>query len=114
PRLLITALPFAMLAMVASPERVYTQAAQARPAPQARPAWAWKPAIPTVKAGELEILHVRGNVYMLLGAGGNITVLKGSEGVLMVDTGTAAMSAKVLAAVRSLEKEPIRYIVNTN
>jgi hypothetical protein len=44
------------------------------------PAWAWRPAIPTVKPGDVEVLHVRGNVYMLLGAGGNITLQKGSDG----------------------------------
>jgi len=51
---------------------------------------------------------------MLVGAGGNITVSAGDDGLLLVDSGVAAMSDKVLAAVRSLSSEPIRYIVNTN
>ena len=92
----------------------------------------------------MHILHVRGPIYMLLGAGGNITVSVGPDGVMMVDTGLAAMSDKVLAAVRELQTEtatngvsqlrfgaetrsavraildtdappkPIRYIVNTH
>jgi cyclase len=103
----------AAIALLVSVERVDTQGAQPR-APQGRPAWAWKPAIPTVKAGEIETLHVRGNVYMLVGAGANVTVHAGSEGVLLVDTGTARMSQKVLAAVRAISRQPIRYIVNTN
>jgi len=107
----------AALALTVSVERVQTQAAQPRAGagqPQGRPAWAWKPEIPTVKQGEIDILHVKGNVYMLVGAGANVTVSAGSDGVLMVDTGTASMSQKVLAAVRSISTQPIRYIVNTN
>ena len=107
----------AALALLASVERVQTQAAQPRAGAarsQARPSWAWKPAIATVKPGEVDVLHVKGNVYMLVGAGANITVHAGDEGVLMVDTGLASMSQKVLAAVRSISKQPIRYIVNTN
>jgi glyoxylase-like metal-dependent hydrolase (beta-lactamase superfamily II) len=103
------------LAVCAAGERVYTQGAQARPAAQGgRPAWAWQPPIPTVKPGEIDTLHVRGNVFMLIGAGGNITVQRGPEGALIVDAGTAAMSSKTLAAIRALSKEPLRYIVNTN
>jgi glyoxylase-like metal-dependent hydrolase (beta-lactamase superfamily II) len=75
---------------------------------------AWKPAIPTWNDGQLHVLPVRGNVSMIVGAGGNITVHAGSDGVLLVDAGTAAMSDKVLAAVRSISRGPLRYIVNTN
>src|SRR3974390_40511 len=54
--------------------------------------------------GAVHILHVRGPVYMLVGAGGNITVSVGADGVMMVDTGLAAMGDKVLAAVRELQR----------
>ena len=91
--------------VVASVELVQTQA---------RPRWAWKPAVPSVVEGQVHVLPVRGNVHMLAGAGGNITVQAGSDGVLMVDSGAASMSAKVLAAVRGISTGPIRYIVNTN
>jgi cyclase len=63
---------------------------------------------------EVHVLPVQGNVYMLVGAGGNITVQIGSDGVLLVDTGFAQMSGKVLAAVRKLSDGPIRYIINTH
>jgi cyclase len=63
--------------------------------------------------GQVHVLHVQGNVYMLVGAGANITVQAGDDGVLIVDTGTAAMSQQVLAAVRSISDKPIRYIINT-
>lgn len=51
---------------------------------------------------------------MLVGAGGNITVQTGSDGVLLVDAGLAAMSDQVLAAVRQLSSGPIRYIIDTH
>ncbi len=63
---------------------------------------------------EVHVLPVQGNVYMLVGAGGNITVQVGPNGVLLVDTGFAQMSDKVLAAVRQLSEAPIRYIINTH
>jgi cyclase len=64
--------------------------------------------------GEIEILPVQGNVYMIVGAGANITASVGDNGVLLVDTGSAAASQKVLAAVRTLSTKPIQFIVNTN
>jgi cyclase len=76
--------------------------------------WTWKPPVHSVESGDIEILPVRGNVYMLIGAGGNITVHAGNEEVLLVDAGLESMSDKVLAAVRSISKRPIRYIVNTS
>ncbi len=61
----------------------------------------------------LHVLPVQGNVYMLVGAGANITVQVGETGVLLVDTGLAAMSDQVLAAVRTLSDKPIRFIIDT-
>ena len=63
---------------------------------------------------EVHVLPVQGNVYMLVGAGGNITLQVGNEGVLLVDTSYEEMSDKVVSAVRTLSDKPIRYILNTN
>jgi cyclase len=63
---------------------------------------------------ELHILPVQGNIYMLVGAGGNITLSIGKDGILLVDTGLAPLSDKVLAAVRKFSDKPIRYIINTH
>jgi glyoxylase-like metal-dependent hydrolase (beta-lactamase superfamily II) len=93
-------------------------------------------------AGPLLVLPVRGPLYVLQGAGANIVVSVGRDGVLMVDTGTASMADEVLAAVGRLQAEldlrerpigwaaetrssvalrhseapakPIRYIINTH
>jgi glyoxylase-like metal-dependent hydrolase (beta-lactamase superfamily II) len=90
----------------------------------------------------IQVLPVRGNVYMLVGAGGNITASVGRDGVLMVDAGRAQMTDQVLGAIRQLQDsldlrdtplgsgaetrssiatrnteppaKPIRYIVNTS
>lgn len=62
----------------------------------------------------IRILKVRDNVHLLQGAGGNITVLTFPQGVTMVDSGTAPMAEKTLAAIRTLSNQPIRYIINTH
>jgi cyclase len=63
---------------------------------------------------EVHLLPVQGNVYMLVGAGGNVTVQVGKEGVLIVDTQYAPMSAKIMTAIRTLSQGPLRYIINTH
>ena len=67
---------------------------------------------------QIHVLHVQGNVYMLVGAVGNIAVQVGSDGVLLVDTGAAEMTDQILASIRQLAKpitnRPIRYIINTH
>jgi cyclase len=63
---------------------------------------------------EVKILPVQGNIYMLIGAGGNITLQVGKDGVLLVDTSYAPMAPKVMAAIRTLSDAPIKYIVNTH
>ena len=90
----------------------------------------------------VQVLPVRGHIYVLQGAGANITVSVGKDGVLMVDSGLASMSEAVLAAIGQLQNQldlreqppafaaetrssvadrqieapakPIRYIVNTH
>ena len=62
---------------------------------------------------DVATVHVQGSVYMLVGAGANIAVQVGDDGVFVVDTGLASMTPKVLAAIRQLSKRDIRWIVNT-
>ena len=62
----------------------------------------------------LEVLQVRPNFYMIVGAGANIGAQIGPNGVVLVNAGTAQASDKVVAAVAKLTSEPIRYIINTN
>ncbi len=64
---------------------------------------------------EIHVLPVQGNVYMLVGAGANITVQAGDEGVLVVDTGgSAQLTEKIVAAIRGISNKPIRHVINTH
>jgi cyclase len=63
---------------------------------------------------EEKILPVQGNVYMIIGAGGNSTVQVGKDGVLIVDTQYAPMAPKLMAAIRTLSDQPIKYILNSH
>ena len=55
--------------------------------------------------GEVHVLPVQGNVYMLVADGNNITVSVGKSGVLVVDAGPRHMSEKVLATITRLQRE---------
>jgi cyclase len=84
---------------------------------------------PNAAPAKIEIVPVKGNIYMLAGAGGNITLSMGPDGVLMVDSGLANRSDQVLAAINQFSQamnarglplnaiapfKPIRYILNTH
>jgi glyoxylase-like metal-dependent hydrolase (beta-lactamase superfamily II) len=64
--------------------------------------------------GKVDLLHVQGNVYMIAGAGANITVQVGKDVVFVVDSGTADMSDQVLAAIRSITAKRILFIISTS
>ncbi len=78
--------------------------------------------------GDIEIVPVRGHIYMLVGAGANITLSVGPDGVFMVDAGLPQVTDKVIAAIQKLSQDldkagqpvksypppkPIRYLANT-
>ena len=67
-----------------------------------------------LNAGEVKAVHVQGNVHMIVGAGANIAVQAGEDGVLVVDTGNPGSSDKVLAAIKQIAPgKEIRWVVNT-
>ncbi|MDG2336395.1 MAG: MBL fold metallo-hydrolase [Gammaproteobacteria bacterium] len=65
---------------------------------------------------ELSITPVAGNVYMVQrpGGGGNIGVQVGPDGVLLVDSLFAPLANKLVAAVKQVTDEEIRFLVNTH
>ena len=65
---------------------------------------------------ELSITPVAGNVYMVQrpGGGGNIGVQVGPDGVLLVDSLFAPLADKLVAAVKQITDEEIRFLVNTH
>jgi cyclase len=62
----------------------------------------------------LEVLQVRPNFYMIAGAGGNISFQVGVDGVVVVDTGSASSADAVVAAIKKVTPQPIRYVINTS
>jgi glyoxylase-like metal-dependent hydrolase (beta-lactamase superfamily II) len=65
-------------------------------------------------SGGLEVLQLRPNFFMIAGAGGNIAVQIGDDGVVVVDAGSSAAAGNVLAAIQKLSPRPIRYIIDTS
>ena len=63
---------------------------------------------------DLEVLQLRPNFFMIAGAGGNIGVQVGEDGVIVVDAGSAARADAVVSAIKRITPRPIRYIIDTN
>lgn len=76
-------------------------------------AWGQTPGEPPVE-GALEVVKVQGNVWMIAGAGGNIAVQAGDQGIVVVDTGANGLSDRVIDAIRGIGTGPIRYVINTS
>jgi glyoxylase-like metal-dependent hydrolase (beta-lactamase superfamily II) len=70
---------------------------------------------PAAPPQEIHTYHVQGNVYALFGAGGNVVVQVGDQGVLVVDTGLTPMAGKLAAAIQQLAgTRKVRYVINTH
>lgn len=54
------------------------------------------------------------HIYMLKGAGGNIGVSAGEDGVFVIDDQFAELTDKILAAIKEISDKPIHYVVNTH
>jgi glyoxylase-like metal-dependent hydrolase (beta-lactamase superfamily II) len=91
-----------------------TDASSGGAATSALPVEAAPPRAADSPSDDIAIWPVRGNVYMLVGAGANTTVQIGDDGVLVVDTKLGGASGKLLAAIASLTDKPIRYVVNSH
>jgi len=63
---------------------------------------------------EIVAHHVAGSVYYLQGAGGNIGLSIGEDGVVMIDDQYAPLTDKILAAIRQLNDGEIRFVINTH
>jgi cyclase len=73
-----------------------------------------EPPLQSEKQGNLEILRVRPNFYMIAGASGNVAVQVGPDGAVVVDSGSAEQTGDVIAAVKRISFQPIRYLINTS
>jgi len=64
--------------------------------------------------GDLAVVQVRHNFYMIVGDGQNIGVQVGKDGVVVVNAGTEAGAPDLLATLKKISPKPIRYIIDTN
>lgn len=63
---------------------------------------------------EIRIHPVAGSIYMLEGSGGNIGLFAGPDGVFLIDDQYALLTDRIVAAVRGISEEPIRFLINTH
>lgn len=63
---------------------------------------------------EIKVEKAAGSVYMLTGAGGNIAISVGEDGVLVVDDQFAPLVPKIRAAIKGVTDKPVRFVLNTH
>lgn len=63
---------------------------------------------------QIKTTKVGGSVYMLEGAGGNIGVSVGEDGIILIDDQYAPLAPKIEAALRAVSDKPIRFVLNTH
>lgn len=63
---------------------------------------------------EIKTTELADNIYALSGAGGNIGVSVGDDGVFVIDDQFAPLSDKILAAIKALSDKPVSYVLNTH
>jgi glyoxylase-like metal-dependent hydrolase (beta-lactamase superfamily II) len=59
------------------------------------------------------VQKLRGNLSVLMGSGGNITVLDSPDGKLLVDAGIAVSKPRVEAALAGISAAPLKFVINT-
>jgi cyclase len=104
---------FATLSLCSLPVALLASSAFAQGSAPAAPAAA-PPAAPDFSKVEIKPHAVSGNVHYLEGQGGNVGVLVGDDGVLMIDDQFAPLTDKIMAAVKKLSNKPVRVLVNTH
>lgn len=63
---------------------------------------------------QMKVSKVAGNVYILMGAGGNIGASVGDDGIVIVDDQYAPLADKIQAALKGITDKPVRFIINTH
>ena len=63
---------------------------------------------------QVKVSRVAGPVYMLEGSGGNIGLIVGEDATFVVDDQFAPLTPKILAAIKSVTPQPVRFVVNTH
>jgi cyclase len=69
---------------------------------------------PSMSRGGLESIQIRPNVHVIFGAGGNVTVHAGDDGLVVVDSGSGEKAGALLDAIKAISPRPIRLVINTS
>jgi glyoxylase-like metal-dependent hydrolase (beta-lactamase superfamily II) len=56
------------------------------------------------QANDVRVLPIRGNIWMITAGGSNVVASIGKDGVMLVDTGAASMTDKLLATIQQLDR----------
>jgi cyclase len=63
---------------------------------------------------QIKTIKITDKIYMLEGDGGNIGVLVGKDGIVIIDDQFAPLSEKIRAALKTLSDKPVRFVINTH
>jgi cyclase len=63
---------------------------------------------------QVRAMPVAGSVHLLVGSGGNIGLMVGSDAVFVVDDQFAPLTPKILAAIKAITPQPVRFVLNTH
>src|SRR4051812_12685068 len=63
---------------------------------------------------EIKSTDLGHNTYMLEGQGGNITVIAGTDGIIMVDAQYIPLHDKIKAAIAKFTNQPVKYVIDTH
>ncbi len=60
------------------------------------------------------VRHIQGKTYVIAGAGGNVVVFAGDDGIMLVDTNFTVLYDQIMPLIRRISDKPIRYVLNTH
>jgi len=68
---------------------------------------------PNPHDGEIHVMPIHDNVYLLVGDGGNVVLQTGVQGAFVVNSGSGKLADKLIAAIGKLSENPIQFVANT-
>jgi glyoxylase-like metal-dependent hydrolase (beta-lactamase superfamily II) len=63
---------------------------------------------------EVTVQPLRNQVFLLSGSGGNVLVLTGADGKIVIDSGLATSKTQLQEALQSISADPLRFLINTH
>lgn len=73
-----------------------------------------KAQVPNFDTVEIKTTRLTESIYMLEGAGGNIGVLAGKDGIILIDDQFAPLTEKIKKALAKISDQPVKFVINTH